>query len=679
MAMRRLRRSWRLSIKLGLALALVGLALPALAAPAGAAGHAAVTRVVVHVAPATVHVGSPLVVSGSVSPRVSGVPVVVQRLVGKSWHTVGKGKATSSGGFSFSVKAPGAAAKWVLRVTRAASASSKAGVSAALHVRVVKAVFVVKAAVAATPVVAGEPLVVTGSVRPKASGTVALQRLVGKVWISLASTKLTGSSTFRFATVRPAGAYRLRVLKAFTVKVAGGVSPGVSGTVVAPPGAPTVTTAGLPSGTVGVAYSSTLTATGGISPYAWSSTGLPAGVVSSATGVVSGTPTKVGMSSVTVVVTDSAGRTGSAVLALTVAAAPRPAGRVWAWGANPLGQLGNGTTTDSNALVPVTGMTSVIAVAGGGDNGYALRSDGTVWAWGFGGQGQLGNNTTVSSNLPVQVSGLAGVTAISAGGYSAYALRDDGTVWAWGFGGLQELGNGSSSNSVVPVQVSGLTSVTAIAGGYNAGYAVRSDGTVWAWGSNIDEQLGNGTTTNSGVPVQVSGLTSATAVATGGNHSAYVLTSDGTVWAWGDNVAGQLGNNSTNDSNVPVQVSGLVGVTAIAAGGSDAYALRTDGSVWAWGTNGVGELGNGTTVGPATVAVRVSGLTSVTAITAGYYGCLALRSDGYVWAWGGNSLGQLGNGTNTDSSVPVQASGLTAVFGIGASAVGTSGYAIEAG
>jgi Regulator of chromosome condensation (RCC1) repeat/Carboxypeptidase regulatory-like domain len=123
---------------------------------------------------------------------------------------------------------------------------------------------------------------------------------------------------------------------------------------------------------------------------------------------------------------------------------------------------------------------------------------------------------------------------------------------------------------------------------------LKGDGTVWAWGSNSNGQLGNGTTTDSSTPVQVSGLSGVTAVAAGSAH-AIALKGDGTVWAWGSNSNGQLGNGTTTDSSTPVQVSGLSGVTAVAAGSAYTIALKGDGTVWAWGSNSNGQLGNGTT------------------------------------------------------------------------------------
>jgi alpha-tubulin suppressor-like RCC1 family protein len=155
------------------------------------------------------------------------------------------------------------------------------------------------------------------------------------------------------------------------------------------------------------------------------------------------------------------------------------------------------------------------------------------------------------------------------------------------------------------------------------------------------------------------GLSDVINVAAGASHSLAVKT-DGTVWAWGYNNYGQLGNNTTVQKNAPVQVSGLSGVTNVAAGESYSLALKRDGTVWAWGWNLFGQLGDNTTVDKST-PVQVSGLSDVIAVAAGYYHSLALKRDGTVWAWGYNGNGALGDGTTASSSTPVQVQGLGAV------------------
>jgi len=349
-----------------------------------------------------------------------------------------------------------------------------------------------------------------------------------------------------------------------------------------------------------------------------------------------------------------------------------------AWGDNSAGELGNNTNQPSATPVQVNSLAGVVAMAGGYVHSLALEAAGTVWAWGDNQYGELGNGNLTSSTTPVLVSGLNGAIAIASGGNHSLALTSDGRVWAWGANLFGELGNGASGlnngnpiNSSVPVQVRGISDVVAIAGGgYPQGLsdislALRSDGTVWAWGNNQHGALGNGSASNSNVPVRVNGLTGVIAIAAGAYH-ALALTSDGTVWTWGYNKYGQLGNGANTDSNIPVQVAGLNGVIAIAGGFYHSLALKSDGTVWAWGFNADGELGNSSNI-DSNVPVQVSGMSGVVAIAVGGNTSLALTNNGAVSAWGANASGQLGIGTSGNSSssnVPVRVNGLTGAMAI---------------
>jgi alpha-tubulin suppressor-like RCC1 family protein len=263
-------------------------------------------------------------------------------------------------------------------------------------------------------------------------------------------------------------------------------------------------------------------------------------------------------------------------------------------------------------------------------------------------------------------------------------------VVSWGSNNIGELGDGTFTSRSLYGAVSGLGSgIVQIAAGSSFGLALRSDGTVWAWGSNGGGQLGDGTTTASETtPVQVTGLSGVVAVAAGIDQS-LALRSDGTVWAWGGDRYGQLGDGANSSAQpTPVQVTGLTGVTKIAAGGLFSLALRTDGTVWAWGYNAVGELGNGTTA-DSNVPVQVTGLTRVTAIAAGDGdSAMAIRTyptiRGYprtggtsVWTWGSNDAGQLGDGTLSSHLVPEQVTGIGA-RGIAGIAVG-NGFELALG
>lgn len=339
--------------------------------------------------------------------------------------------------------------------------------------------------------------------------------------------------------------------------------------------------------------------------------------------------------------------------------ATRSDGTAWSWGYNVFGQLGNGTTvTYSSSPVQVSGLVGVTRVAAGNMHSLALRADGSVWAWGYGGNGQLGNGATANSSVPVQVSGLAGAMALAAGANHGLAVKGDGTVVAWGNNSGGELGNGTTVNSSIPVAVLNLTGVSAVAGGGmpnppGHSLALKSDGTVWAWGNNKQGQLGNGSTSNASTPVAVKGLTGVIAIAAGGNDS-YALKGDGSVWAWGDNSAGQLGNSSAGKtSTTPVQVT-ISAVTSISGGGDFGLAVKSDGSAWGWGDDATGQLGDGGACGNSCkTPVQTKNLSSVAAVSGGYVFSLGVTVAGSVVAWGQNGEGQLGNGTTTASKTPV--------------------------
>jgi hypothetical protein len=283
----------------------------------------------------------------------------------------------------------------------------------------------------------------------------------------------------------------------------------------------------------------------------------------------------------------------------------------------------------------VEGLTGIVAVStehsGGAGHSLALKNNGTVWAWGPNDYGQLGDGTNNASETPVQVSGLSDVVAIATSGENfSVALKSDGTVWAWGRNDFSEygipggtLGDGSTDNSNVPVQVSGLTGITAIS--CNAlslhTLALKSDSTVWSWGINWAGQLGDGTTTDRLTPVQVSGLSDATAIAAGYIHSV-AIKADSTVVIWG-----------AQEETTPVY-SGLSDVTAVACGWMFTLALKSDSSTVMIGAVGGFELED------------------VTHIASGYTDAAAVKSDGTVWCV---------YGLQSESIEPFQAEGLCLV------------------
>ncbi|HYB24766.1 MAG TPA: IPT/TIG domain-containing protein, partial [Solirubrobacteraceae bacterium] len=312
----------------------------------------------------------------------------------------------------------------------------------------------------------------------------------------------------------------------------------------------------------------------------------------------------------------------------------------------------------------------------------ALLSDGTVMAWGANGFGQLGDGEEPQSAEPIPVQGLTKVKAIAAGEDFSLALLKNGTVMAWGANESGELGDGEvTGNSDVPVQVEGLSEVVAIAAGGEHALALLKKGTVVAWGNGEHGQLGDGKNLSSDVPVDVKDLTGVSAISAGAEHSLALL-GNGTVKAWGSDEAGQLGSSNSEEegeeeeppeepaekgSNVPIAVPGLSGVSAISAGKLHSLALLKGGTVMAWGDDEAGQIGDGSIVPIQEAPVAVSGLSDVTAVSAGGQHSMALLAGGTVMTWGENKFGELGDGSAGEASdVPVAVSALSEVAGIAA-------------
>ncbi|MEV8588410.1 chromosome condensation regulator RCC1 [Streptomyces sp. NPDC051180] len=335
---------------------------------------------------------------------------------------------------------------------------------------------------------------------------------------------------------------------------------------------------------------------------------------------------------------------------------------VRAWGQNDSGQLGNGSTLDQLTPTAVTGLAraDVTEVTSGGWTtnqvfALALLRDGTVRSWGGNVNGQLGDGTTTNRPFPAAVAGLSGVSDVTAGLDFAAAVRN-GRVLAWGSDAYGQLGDGlpdPAAPATRPVAVQGLTRVTSVSAGCQFAVALREDGTVWSWGRNHEGQLGDGTTTDRNTPRRVPGLSGVVALRAGCRH-VLALTADHRVKSWGRNGNGELGDGTQEPRSSPVDVRHLDDVAEIVAGPYHNLALLTDGGVRAWGANWAGQLGDGSRAA-RTTPVPVPGLSGVSGLLGGYDFTLALLDDQSVLAWGANDLGQLGDGTTTSSPSPVVA------------------------
>lgn len=385
-------------------------------------------------------------------------------------------------------------------------------------------------------------------------------------------------------------------------------------------------------------------------------------------------------------------------------------GALWAWGNNDFGRLGDGTTTDRCLPGVILGRDAIQSEVIDAADHYALLEDGTVWAWGPGPRhyGAIARRTFPHRDKDTRAvefwASPPGFRAIKADPMTQkfYALGLDGRVWTWVYGGdlapMPELWdideifmvqtiqghqmfaqNRSGevwnwrmelSSSITPVpsptRLANVANVVSIFGHHSAVYALDAEGTVWSWGNNSGGRLGRGTDdrTDSPTPEEVLNLSDVIEISTG-RLTTFALKSDGSVWAWGGNEYGQLGDGTTTDRNRPAPVTGLWNITQIACVQVMAYALKSDGTLWAWGFNGEGQLGIGSEGNNVHVPVQVSGLPRISAIHAGDFQIFVVGEDGTLWTWGDNEYGELGDGTTETRTQPVQVKdlrGVTAVF-----------------
>lgn len=311
-------------------------------------------------------------------------------------------------------------------------------------------------------------------------------------------------------------------------------------------------------------------------------------------------------------------------------------GSLYAWGSNEYGQLGIGTTDGwPSTPIRVGKENDWVAVTAGDYHTMALKSDGSLYAWGSNLYGQLGDGTTVNRLSPTRVGAGNDWAAVACGCWSSYALKSDGSLWGWGSNSSGCLGLGTADPWIsTPTRVGTESDWAAVSGGHNFTIAIKSDGSLYAWGENGAGQLGIGTQS---WPVSTPTLVGAdkdwAAVACGCQFTV-ALKSDGSLFAWGYNGSGQLGLGTTDDyATSPTAVGTANDWVAVAAGTHHTLALKSDGSLFAWGWNGHGQLGDGTTVDKNS-PIRIGSDNDWAAVAAGYGHSVALKSDASLYAWG---------------------------------------------
>jgi alpha-tubulin suppressor-like RCC1 family protein len=333
-----------------------------------------------------------------------------------------------------------------------------------------------------------------------------------------------------------------------------------------------------------------------------------------------------------------------------------------AWGYGGFGVLGDNTTVSKSFPVSVVGgFTDWVHSSAGDFHSLGLRANGTLWSWGDNFQGRLGDNTTVARSSPVSVvGGFTDWVQASGGGAHNLAVRANGTLWAWGSNGQFRLGDSTSTNRSSPVSVVGgfIDWVQASAGNSHS-LGLRANGTIWAWGAGADGRLGDNTDVTKSSPVSVvGGFTDWIQASAGVGHS-LGLRANGTIWAWGLNSQGRLGDNTiTNKSSPVLVVGGFTDWVQVSNGGAHSLGVRANGTLWSWGYNVNGQLGQNTSVNTSSPASVVGGFTDwVQASSSSGFHSLGLRANGTLWSWGNNVNGRLGDNTTVSRSSPVSVVG----------------------
>ena len=418
-----------------------------------------------------------------------------------------------------------------------------------------------------------------------------------------------------------------------------------------------VTSSPLSNQEANTAFNVTLSATGATSYAVAAGSSLPAGTTLAANGYFFGTVSIGAQTTYTfdVVATDDELQDSSKTFQVTVTIVPSY--KLWSWGRGASGGPGLNDTVNRSSPVQVgtntTWSANTSAIASSVDMGFAIKTNGTLWSWGSNNFGGLGQNDAVPRSSPTQVGGLTNWSKIASHGNFSLAIKTDGTLWSWGFNSTGQLGTNSVVYRSSPVQVGADTTWLKITTGNYNSVAIKTNGTLWAWGNGQRLPHNNTSSQNRSSPIQIGFDTNWSDVA-GGANIFLALKTDGTIWSWGNNFNGALGLNVGQQAarSSPTQVGADTNWSSISMGEHLASAIKTDGTLWSWGQNDAGQLGLNNTIYRSS-PVQVGADTTWLKIT-NSYSQMAIKTNGTLWTWGYNNFGQLGLNDTSNRSSPVQ-------------------------
>jgi len=328
-------------------------------------------------------------------------------------------------------------------------------------------------------------------------------------------------------------------------------------------------------------------------------------------------------------------------------------GTLWGWGQNGYDQFLVGDYVSRSKPTQIGTDANWLEVSIGSLHVLALKTDSTLWVWGNNGFGQLGDGTLTNRAIPTKI-GTHTWLKISAGPNSSFGIRSDSTLWAWGSNRFGQIGDGTTTDQNILTQIGVGSKWKNISANYNHTLAIKTDSTLWAWGDNSYGQLGIGNNIQKNIPTQVGADSTWISLSeTIGGQFSLAIKANGTLWGWGYNNYGQLGNGTTGSGvfSNPTQIGTATDWQKVSAGSDHTLAIKTDGTLWAWGANYRGQLGDGTTI-QKTVPTRIGTESNWQKIAAGQAHSLAIKTDSTGWAWGFNGSGQLGVGSQVDSDIP---------------------------